>query len=57
MRWAVEEGLVRTQELGIDSVRLRAHASRSQVRVHAQSLRRLKHLRALDVDALEASAR
>ncbi|MCY1045861.1 hypothetical protein OV208_31400 [Corallococcus sp. bb12-1] len=31
VRWAVEEGLVRTQELGIDSVRLRAHASRSQV--------------------------
>ncbi|WP_216619057.1 transposase [Corallococcus carmarthensis] len=57
VRWAVEEGLVRTQELGIDSVRLRAHASRSQVRVHAQSLRRLKHLRALDVDALDASAR
>ncbi|NOK15226.1 transposase [Corallococcus exercitus] len=57
VRWAVEEGLVRTQQLGIDSVRLRAHASRSQVRVRSQSERRLKQLSAVDVESLCASQR
>ncbi|WP_208729986.1 transposase, partial [Corallococcus exercitus] len=57
VRWAVQEGLVRTRELGIDSVRLRAHASRSQVRVRTQSLRRLNPLRAVDADALDACQR
>jgi transposase len=52
VRWAVQQGLVDVQALALESVRLRAHASREQVRVRSVSEQRLKQLAQVDVPAL-----
>lgn len=49
---AVGEGLLEPEELAVDSVRLRAEASSSQVRTVERSQKRLKELGAVDVEAL-----
>ena len=53
---AVERGMVATDELAIDSLRLRAHASKSQVRTRAHSENRLDELAAVDEDSLDDEA-
>lgn len=57
VKWAHEEGLIEAQALGVDSVRLRAHASPRQVRVHKHSIKRLKQLSKEDVSALSGPER
>jgi hypothetical protein len=57
LRWAVAEGLIRSEELATDSMRLRAHASKKAVRTVDRSSARLEELTATDVSALSAEAR
>jgi transposase len=57
VKWAVEEGLVDAQALAVDSVRLRAHASGTQVRILEQSEERLKHLAQVDTSTLSEPQR
>ena len=52
VKWAQEQGLVQPEQLGVDSVRLRAHANGKQVRVHKTSARRLKQLSQVDTQSL-----
>lgn len=52
-----EDGLVDLDALAVDSLRLRAHASKDAVRTKARSSRRLKELAAVDVEELSAEER
>lgn len=54
VQWAWQQGLVDARALAVDSVRLRAHAAREQVRVHSASQRQLEELAQVDVGALSA---
>lgn len=57
LRLAHEDGLLRVDEIAVDSVRLRAEASPSKVRTVSRSTRRLKELEALDVASMDAQTR
>jgi transposase len=57
VRWAHEGGLLKAQELGVDSVRVRAHASGRQVRVLKHSLKRLQQLSQVESDSLSEPER
>jgi transposase len=52
VRMAVERGLLKPDELAVDSVRLRAHASSKAVRQLSRSKKRLEDLAAVAVDTL-----
>ncbi len=52
VRWAHQEGLVDAQDLSVDSLRLRAHASGRQVRIHKHSVHRLEQLSGVDTASL-----
>lgn len=51
-KMAHERGLLRTEELAVDSMRLRAHASTKAVRTLKRSKERLEELAKVDVEAL-----
>lgn len=57
VRWAHQQGLIEAQALGVDSVRLRAHANGRQVRVLKHSRQRLKQLAQVDTHSLSAEER
>jgi transposase len=57
LRIANERGMLLTNELAVDSVRLRAHASTKAVRTMKRSRARLKELSAVDVTVLFDEAR
>lgn len=57
VRSAVAEGLVRTDELAIDSMRLRAHASTKSVRTVDRSKKRVAQLERTDVSMLDEATR
>jgi transposase len=54
---AHERGLLHTDELAVDSMRLRAHASTKAVRTLARSKKRLAELASVDVATLDDDAR
>jgi transposase len=57
VRMANDLGLLRTDELGVDSVRLRAHASTSEARTLVRSRKRLAELLATALDQLSPDER
>jgi transposase len=57
VRWANQEGLIDAQALAVDSVRVRAHASSRQVRVHKHSVKRLEELSQVDTGSLPEQER
>lgn len=57
VKWALAEGFIKPDELAVDSMRLRAHASRKAVRTVARSTKRLAELAATDVATLSAEGR
>lgn len=57
IRIAVEDGLVEPQDLAVDSVRLRAHASTKAVRTRKRSTERLRELATIDTTSLDDAAR
>ena len=57
VRLAHEQGLVRPEEIGVDSVRLRAHAATSEVRTLVRSRKRLAALLAVELDRLSDTER
>jgi transposase len=57
VRLAHDLGLLHTDELGVDSVRVRAHASTSQARTLARSRKRLAELLATALDKLSDEER
>lgn len=57
VRLAQEDGLLNLKELAVDSLRLRAEASSSQVRTRKRSKQRLAELEAVEVTTLTAEAR
>jgi transposase len=56
VQMALARSMLNTEELAIDSLRLRAHASKSQVRTRAHSEERLEELSAVDEDTLDDTA-
>lgn len=57
VRMAVEDGLLPLDELAVDSMRLRAHASTKAVRTVSRSKKRLAELGAVDTSKLDPAAR
>jgi len=57
VKWAYEQGLVEEQQLAVDSVRLRAHASLKQVRTLKRSSERLEQLASVDLTTLPQQER
>lgn len=54
---AREAGLISLDDVAVDSMRLRAHASQRETRTMARSVARLKQLGSVDATTLDASAR
>ena len=57
LKLAQQRGLLKPEELAIDSVRLRADASQKAGRILSRSKKRLAELAAVDVKSLDADAR
>lgn len=55
--WAMSEGLIKHEEIAVDSMRLRAHASMKAARTVSRSGRRLKELESIDISTLSTDER